>query len=170
MDSENKPFFPNQKIPLNSRKDKDGKTFFIGRMKNSTVLDFSAGMAVLVFTSEEEEEELQLAPLDSRRPTYGRYRTSSDRIHLSLDSREDKEKKVYYIGKLKLDKVMYAHDGITFMVYLSKKGVEEVQLVGKYGPAPDWKYHQSSAETDVQEIEQTPDEVELDLPHASMEY
>jgi len=42
-------------------KDKNGKTFYVGRMKAPVSLNLKDGVAFLVFTSEEGCEELQIA-------------------------------------------------------------------------------------------------------------
>jgi len=48
-------------IKLFKREDKNGKTFYVGRMKAPISLDLKDGAAFLVFISEEGCEELQIA-------------------------------------------------------------------------------------------------------------
>jgi hypothetical protein len=56
----------NIKIELQSRRDKNGKTFYIGKIKAPVLLDCRTGCAFLIYISEEGAEELQIASMDNR--------------------------------------------------------------------------------------------------------
>ncbi len=51
-------------IELKSRKDKNGQTFFVGKLKCPVLIDASDGVVFLIYTSESGAEELQVALMD----------------------------------------------------------------------------------------------------------
>lgn len=53
-------------IELKSRKDKNGQTFYVGKIKAPVMIDCSEGAVFLIYTSEENAEELQIALMDSK--------------------------------------------------------------------------------------------------------
>jgi hypothetical protein len=53
-------------IDLKSRKDKDGATFYVGKVKAPVLVDCSDGVVFLVFISDKGEEQLQIAPMDEK--------------------------------------------------------------------------------------------------------
>lgn len=53
-------------IKLYKREDKNGKTFYVGRMKAPVSLNLKDGAAFLIFTSEEGCEELQIANVSAK--------------------------------------------------------------------------------------------------------
>jgi len=55
------------KIQLEKRVDSHGKIFYVGKLKGPVLLDCKDGVAFLVFTSEEDQEELHIADLDHKR-------------------------------------------------------------------------------------------------------
>ena len=54
----------NLTIELKSTKDKNGKTYHIGKIKAPVMIDCSEGVVFLIYTSEENMEELQIASMD----------------------------------------------------------------------------------------------------------
>lgn len=52
------------KIELEKREDSYGKTYYIGKIKSPITIDCEKGVAFLVFTSSENEEELQICNLE----------------------------------------------------------------------------------------------------------
>lgn len=53
-------------IELKSRPDRNGKKFFVGKIKAPILIDCSAGAVFLIYTSEENSEELQIAVMDQK--------------------------------------------------------------------------------------------------------
>ena len=56
----------NLTIDLKARKDMDGQTFYVGKLKGPFLLDFSAGATFLIFVSDKGDEQLQIAPMDNK--------------------------------------------------------------------------------------------------------
>lgn len=56
----------NLTIDLKSRKDVDGETFYVGKVKAPVLIDCSEGVVFLVFVSDKGEEQLQIAPMDTK--------------------------------------------------------------------------------------------------------
>ncbi len=54
----------NVKIDLKARKDVDGQTFYVGKLKIPAMIDCKDGITFLVFVSDKGEEQLQLAPME----------------------------------------------------------------------------------------------------------
>ncbi len=52
-------------IELKARKDKHGKTFYVGKMKAPVLIDCKDGAVFLIYTSEENCEELQISLMDN---------------------------------------------------------------------------------------------------------
>lgn len=53
------------KIDLEARKDANGKTYYIGKLKVDATLSFEKGQVFLVFCAEPGCEQLQIGPMDS---------------------------------------------------------------------------------------------------------
>ena len=56
----------NVTIDLKSRKDKDGQTFYVGKIKAPVLIDCKEGAVFLVFISDHGEEQLQIALMDNK--------------------------------------------------------------------------------------------------------
>lgn len=56
----------NLTIDLKSRKDKDGMIFYVGKIKAPVTIDCSQGVVFLVFVSDEGDEQLQIALMDTK--------------------------------------------------------------------------------------------------------
>lgn len=56
----------NVTIDLKSRKDKDGRVFYVGKIKAPVLIDCSPGAVFLIFISDQGEETLQIALMDSK--------------------------------------------------------------------------------------------------------
>ena len=56
----------NLKVDLYPRKDKDGNTYYVGKLKFTGNVTFEDGVTFLVFVSDQGNEQLQLAPMDSK--------------------------------------------------------------------------------------------------------
>ena len=53
-------------IDLKARKDIDGQTFYVGKVKAPVLVDCSVGAVFLVFVSDKGEEQLQIALMDNK--------------------------------------------------------------------------------------------------------
>lgn len=53
-------------IDLKSRVDKDGKVFYVGKIQAPVLINCSEGAVFLVFVSDKNEEQLQIALMDSK--------------------------------------------------------------------------------------------------------
>jgi len=56
----------NLTIDLKARRDKDGMTFYVGKIKGPIMIDCSEGAVFLIFTSDLNDEQLQIAPMDNK--------------------------------------------------------------------------------------------------------
>lgn len=56
----------NLTIDLKARKDVDGQTFYVGKLKAPAMIDCSKGVVFLVFTADQGEEQLQIAAMDKK--------------------------------------------------------------------------------------------------------
>ena len=56
----------NLTIDLKARKDVDGQTFYVGKIKGPVLIDCSDGASFLIFVSDKGEEQLQIAPMDNK--------------------------------------------------------------------------------------------------------
>lgn len=56
----------NLTIDLKARKDVDGQTFYVGKIKSPMLINCSEGVVFLVFVSDKGEEQLQIAPMDKK--------------------------------------------------------------------------------------------------------
>jgi len=56
----------NLTVDLKARKDVDGQTFYVGKLKCPVMIDCSEGAVFLGFVSDKGEEQLQIAPMDKK--------------------------------------------------------------------------------------------------------
>ncbi len=56
----------NLTIDLKAKKDIYKRTFYVGKIKFPGTIDCSKGVAFLVFVSDSGEEQIQIAPMDSK--------------------------------------------------------------------------------------------------------
>lgn len=56
----------NVTIDLKARKDVDGQTFYVGKIKAPIMVDCSMGAVFLVFVADKGEEQLQIALMDNK--------------------------------------------------------------------------------------------------------
>lgn len=54
----------NLTLDLKTRKDKDGMTFYIAKLKGPFSIDCSEGVVFLVFVSDTGDEQIQIATMD----------------------------------------------------------------------------------------------------------
>lgn len=56
----------NLTIDLKARKDVDGQTFYVGKLKAPVHIDASEGVVFLIFTADQGDEQLQIAAMDKK--------------------------------------------------------------------------------------------------------
>lgn len=56
----------NVTIDLKARKDMDGETFYVGKLKAPVLIDCSMGAVFLIFVSDKGGEQLQIALMDNK--------------------------------------------------------------------------------------------------------
>jgi hypothetical protein len=121
----------NLRIDLEPREDSKGNIYYIGRLQVPLTIDFTQGLAILVFLSESGDEELQLAMNDKNNFSSGKVRKRRNRLDIPLDVRTDRHKKQFYIAKVQIDATVSCNNEVVFLVFTSRAGKEEVQIVGE---------------------------------------
>jgi hypothetical protein len=56
----------NVTIDLKARLDKDKRVFYVGKIKAPVLIDCAQGVVFLVFVSDEGDEQLQIAQMDTK--------------------------------------------------------------------------------------------------------
>jgi hypothetical protein len=56
----------NLTIEFRARTDKDGRVFYVGKLKAPCLIDCKDGVVFLAFTAEEGAEELQICTMDQK--------------------------------------------------------------------------------------------------------
>jgi hypothetical protein len=56
----------NLTIDLKARKDKDGMIFYVGKIEAPVLIDCTKGAVFLIFVSDQGDEQLQIAPMDTK--------------------------------------------------------------------------------------------------------
>ncbi len=54
------------RVPLTARQDKDGRVYYIGKLRAPVSIDCKEGTAFIIFTSEQGEEEMQIVSSDDK--------------------------------------------------------------------------------------------------------
>jgi hypothetical protein len=123
--------------------DTDGSTMYVGRWHWPGYVDFSEGVAFLVYPAVEGQGELHICPLTSpdlsnvfdyysiQRQPKGRNRNANLTIPLEVRYERTKQKRKFYIGKIDFKGVIdcgIKTPGVAFLVFLADEGEEELQL------------------------------------------
>ena len=126
----------NLKVELDIREDKKGAIYHIGRLRAPINIDLSNGATFLIFISASGEEELQIACNDKDNATFPRYTKKADRIKVGFEDREDQHCQNFFVSKLQYNGYVNCsgEKGAVFMVFTSKEGSEELQIVGDIIP------------------------------------
>jgi len=119
----------NLKVELDPREDKEEQIYYLGKIKTPIEINCRKGLTFLIFTSSEGEEELQIAPLDKEHRNLNQYTNRQDRLKIALSTRKDKLGKEFFIGKIQLNGTIDCSNGVSFLVFTSKIGSEELQIV-----------------------------------------
>lgn len=122
----------NLRIDLLPYEDKNQKTFYVGKLRGPFTIDCAAGVAFLIFISESGDEELQIAPLDDKTHYWNQFEQKPDRLSILLDSSKDREGRIFYVGKLQTQGKINCINGASFIVFVSKKGKEELQIIAPF--------------------------------------
>lgn len=120
----------NFKIELDPRQDKEQQIYYLSKKSGPLSINCKKGVAFLIFTSEDGNEELQIANLDNDNGHYSTFYRKDDRIKVRLDKRQDSYGNSFYVAKLKSNFAIDCSD-VSFLAFLSKEGKEELQIVGK---------------------------------------
>lgn len=120
----------NLKIDIDPREDKDKNVYYLGKLHVPMSINAAKGVAFLIFTSEDGSEQLQIANVDSDQNFYSKFKLFNDKIKIKLDKREDKNGQKFYVAKLKFNGTIDLSEA-SFVIFLSKSGNEELQVVGK---------------------------------------
>jgi hypothetical protein len=131
----------NLKVELEARLDKHDKLWHLGKIKFPGSIDFSSGIAILIFLSEDGDEELQIAVNDKDNSTFSKVKrekaeSGKTRLKIPIDPREDQYGKTFYVCKVNHNAVINCSSEVVFLIYTSKPGCEELQIVGHVGDAP----------------------------------
>lgn len=117
-------------VPLKSRTDSRGNTFYTGKLQFNGTLSMSKGQTFMIFTSEKGVEEMQVGPLHPTRAYKVRdvVMHSDSRVSISLSKFQDRNEEVYYIGELKGLGDLPMDRGYFFTIFTSIEGREELQI------------------------------------------
>lgn len=120
----------NLKVELDPREDKTEQIFYLGRLQFPGRIDFNKGITFLIFLSEDGSEELQIAPNNKEHTTFSKYSKRDDRLKIRITTREDQFGKLFYVAKLQFNGYVDCNSEVVFIVFNSKEGSEELQVVG----------------------------------------
>lgn len=120
----------NFKIELDPREDKEQQIYYLSKKSGPLSINCKKGVAFLIFTSEDGNEELQIANLDNDTGHYSTFYRKDDRLKVRLDKRQDSYGNCFYVAKLKSNFMIDCSD-VSFLAFLSKEGKEELQIVGR---------------------------------------
>lgn len=123
----------NLEIKLDAREDANGQVYYLGRQKAPYKIDLTNGATFLIFVSEPDEEELQIACNNKENTTFSKYSRRADRFKISLEDREDQFGQTFYVAKLQYNGYIDCSvgEGVVFIVFTSKEDSEELQIVGE---------------------------------------
>ncbi len=123
----------NISIQLNPLQDANGQTYYIANKLPNFSLDLRKGYVFFVFISDKGVEDLQIGSLDPgvEKLSYINVQTNR-KLKFRIYPREDKNKNIYYLGKIKLNATLVLDPSdSSFMVFTSIEGSEEIQIVGQ---------------------------------------
>jgi len=121
----------NLKVQLNSHQDKKGNLYYVGKVFAPLNLDLSRGAAFLIFISEQGDEELQIAYLDEESQASYFY-VEGSKIKAKIEKRIDANEQSYFLAKIRGNLLLSPDKdkGISFVIFTSKEGREELQIGG----------------------------------------
>jgi len=130
------------KIGLLPKEDRDGQTYYIGKLQFNGTLNFAKGQAFLVFL-EGELKQLHIAPLtcpeftnifkyysNNKKKTYSRH----NNIAVELEERfedigeENRSPRKFFVGKIQADLTLDCSQELVFLIFIADVGEEELQI------------------------------------------
>jgi hypothetical protein len=120
----------NLKVELEPREDREKNIFYLGKIQFPGRIDLYNGVTFLIFISEDGEEELQIAKNNKENATFSKYTKRNDRLKVEIESRKDQYGKIFYVAKLQYSGYIDCSAEVVFLVFVSKGGFEELQIVG----------------------------------------
>lgn len=118
-------------VDLEPRPDKKENIYYIGRLQAPITIDLSNGATFLVFLSESGDEELQIAVNNKENTTFSSCKRKRDRLEVRLDARDDQHGAKFYVAKLLMNGYINCHEEVVFMVFISREGSEQLQIVAE---------------------------------------
>lgn len=116
-------------VTLSSLLDRNGNIYHIGRVNFPGYIDCNDGVVFLIFLSEEGEETLHITTINNENTTYSQVTRRPDRIKIPLESRMDQNNKKFFLCKLQTKGFIDCRNPVTFLIYTSKEGSEELQII-----------------------------------------
>lgn len=125
----------NFSVELDGRLDKNDKLYYLGKKKFPGIIDFSQGLTLLAFVSEDGDEEIQIAINDKENSSFSKVKKERvdkhrTRLKIPVEPRTDQYDKTFYVCKVNANLIVDCYDEVVFLLYTSKKGNEEIQIVG----------------------------------------
>lgn len=117
-------------VPLKSRVDTHGNTFYTGKLQFNGNLNLFKGQSFMVFTSEEGAEEMHVGPLHPNRAAKAKKSVfhANSKISVSLHKHKDRHDETFYVGELKGFGDLVMDNGFFFTIFTSISGREEIQI------------------------------------------
>lgn len=123
-------------VPMHRIIDRDGNPYYIGKLQFPGGIDLGEGASIMLFTSEEGAEELQIGILDPnkrsgkvRKSTRPLYAGAEGKIRIDLHSVKDSKGRTFYIGEAIAPVVIGCkRKGIFFNAFTAQSGSEELQI------------------------------------------
>lgn len=106
----------------------DGNYFFAKVGKAPVDIDLTKGCTFLIYVSEIDHEELQIAAVTGELRNIQQVVIKDNQITIGLVKKQDRDGNDYYLAKIALDKKISLKDGLTFMIWINKFGEERLQI------------------------------------------
>ena len=124
--------FNSLKIELVEKEDRYNQSYHVGKLQAPSSLSFRKGVALFVFLSENDAEELHIgcAKPDSRCESIRRVLKDGELDHYVVDLKKktDQFGNVYYMSVVQDDLILNLEDGYVFFVFSSQEGKEQLQI------------------------------------------
>ncbi len=121
----------NLTVQLEAKEDDFGGVFYIGKLLAPIEINCTLGVAFFIFVSDQGDEELQIAPMQVNAVS-NRHHFKNGRLKIDLETRLDKDKEKYYLCKMRDNMRISCNAGATFMVFVSREGVEQIQIDAQF--------------------------------------
>jgi len=105
--------------------------YYIGRLQAPVTIDLTNGVTFLIFLSESGDEEVQIAINDKENVSFGGFKKKKDRLKIHLDKRSDQHGSKFYVAKIQMNGYIRCHEEVVFLVFISREGSEELQIVAE---------------------------------------